>query len=40
MAAARKEAGIEVYTSDVAEQAKFLFVGDIKEVSQFFPPFQ
>ncbi|KAJ7926432.1 hypothetical protein B0H13DRAFT_1862264 [Mycena leptocephala] len=30
--AARKEAGIEVYTSDVAEQAKFLFVGDIKEL--------
>ncbi|KAJ7866144.1 hypothetical protein B0H13DRAFT_1898261 [Mycena leptocephala] len=27
-----KEAGIEVYTSDVAEQAKFLFVGDIKEL--------
>ncbi|KAJ7908547.1 hypothetical protein B0H13DRAFT_1878582 [Mycena leptocephala] len=30
--AAKKEAGIEVYTSDVAEQAKFLFVGDIKEL--------
>jgi hypothetical protein len=39
MATAKKEAGIEVYTSDVAEQAKFLFVGDIKEVSQFFRHF-
>ncbi|KAJ7926782.1 hypothetical protein B0H13DRAFT_1862026 [Mycena leptocephala] len=27
-----QEAGIEVYTSDVAEQAKTLFVGDIKEL--------
>jgi hypothetical protein len=36
--AAKRKSGIEVYTDDPEEEAKFVFVGDIKKASYVFSP--